>query len=869
MRWTLRLFAVALIVPALIGTATATDYYVDATKGSNDPDGGNVDRPWKTITYALDRLALSQVAGDGHAIRVAAGVYDTTLGEVFPINVRNGVSLIGSGADGCTLDASETEAVLKAVGISDSSTQITGFTVQRGATSQNGAGLFVSAGSHLSIRGNRIVGNKLVYPGVGAAAVYIFDSSPSVVGNEMSSNMLEYEGGVVVVAGRASSPLIEGNAITGNRLEGPATHGRGAGVYVIEGATPRLAENTIAANHVEGTQDQLGGTGIYIKNAGGTIVGNAITGNTVSQYSTGSGIYVVGDSSAPVVRNNLIAKNDHHGIWVVGAAKPEIINNTIADHPGDGIFTGGDFPYSFWAGTPASIVNNIISHNKGYGINEVDEKSDPGEVRYNLLHGNEMGLYRDEGSRGLFTADALNNEVAEATGNIGQDPMFADRSNGDYNLLSTSPAIDAGDPASPSDPDGTRADIGYLPGRSSPQELPYAISPDSLRFGEIVVGSSSTQVLRITNLGDVPLVASEVSSNDAQFGVSQTGFTLPVEGSIELGITFTPTSDEDQKAILSIPHDAKGSPIEVILLGVGIAGGTPGDIDGDGEITAGDAILALRFAAEIQIPTDTQKSAADVDRDGETTAGDAILILRRAVGLIEAFPKPAVAGADHPLLSAQALSISHDGDGKYLKLLIARQGRIAGGDLFLSFPGLTHRILDAHVEGISEEGLAILNVGNGEGIRLSFADPSGITEPLPIALSLRLPKGVDSGRFLPEIGVHLFDAQGRTIDSVDLGRSVATILPSEYRLLRNLPNPFNPSTQIEYQIPQQGHVHLAVYNLLGQKVRVLADGLREAGAFHAVWDGTDTQGIPVATGVYLYQFMSNGFTQTRRMLLLR
>ena len=94
-------------------------------------------------------------------------------------------------------------------------------------------------------------------------------------------------------------------------------------------------------------------------------------------------------------------------------------------------------------------------------------------------------------------------------------------------------------------------------------------------------------------------------------------------------------------------------------------------------------------------------------------------------------------------------------------------------------------------------------------------------------------------------------------------------LPDQYGLNRNMPNPFNPSTVIGYQLPEAGQVRLAIYNLLGQEVRVLVNERREAGSFTAAWDGTDALGRRVGSGVYLYRIQAGSFSATKRMLLLK
>lgn len=94
-------------------------------------------------------------------------------------------------------------------------------------------------------------------------------------------------------------------------------------------------------------------------------------------------------------------------------------------------------------------------------------------------------------------------------------------------------------------------------------------------------------------------------------------------------------------------------------------------------------------------------------------------------------------------------------------------------------------------------------------------------------------------------------------------------LPDEYTLHQNMPNPFNPSTTIGYQLPEAGMVRLAIYNLLGQEVRTLVDERKDAGSFTAAWDGADALGRRVASGVYLYRIQAGGFSASKRMLLLK
>ncbi|MHB9029566.1 MAG: T9SS type A sorting domain-containing protein [Candidatus Latescibacterota bacterium] len=88
--------------------------------------------------------------------------------------------------------------------------------------------------------------------------------------------------------------------------------------------------------------------------------------------------------------------------------------------------------------------------------------------------------------------------------------------------------------------------------------------------------------------------------------------------------------------------------------------------------------------------------------------------------------------------------------------------------------------------------------------------------------------------------------------------------PQAFVLSQNRPNPFNPTTSIEFSIPKEGNVRLEVYNAAGQHVDVLADGRYAAGAHLTAWN---TQGQ--ASGVYFYRLRYGGFSETRKMTLVR
>jgi len=94
-------------------------------------------------------------------------------------------------------------------------------------------------------------------------------------------------------------------------------------------------------------------------------------------------------------------------------------------------------------------------------------------------------------------------------------------------------------------------------------------------------------------------------------------------------------------------------------------------------------------------------------------------------------------------------------------------------------------------------------------------------------------------------------------------------IPAEFALLPNVPNPFNPTTEIAFDLPNECRVELSIYNALGSSVRTLVDETLPGGHHTVVWDGRDNAGKPMPTGIYFYRLTSDEFTSTRKMLLLK
>ncbi|MBI4429247.1 MAG: T9SS type A sorting domain-containing protein [Ignavibacteriales bacterium] len=114
-----------------------------------------------------------------------------------------------------------------------------------------------------------------------------------------------------------------------------------------------------------------------------------------------------------------------------------------------------------------------------------------------------------------------------------------------------------------------------------------------------------------------------------------------------------------------------------------------------------------------------------------------------------------------------------------------------------------------------------------------------------------------------EAGTSAYSLTRRFTTGTSTSVSTTDATPYEFRLLQNYPNPFNPSTTIEYQVPNQTHVVLSVYNVLGELLNTIVDREQEAGSYRVTWQPN------LPTGIYLYRMQAGDFVQVRKLVLVK
>ena len=105
---------------------------------------------------------------------------------------------------------------------------------------------------------------------------------------------------------------------------------------------------------------------------------------------------------------------------------------------------------------------------------------------------------------------------------------------------------------------------------------------------------------------------------------------------------------------------------------------------------------------------------------------------------------------------------------------------------------------------------------------------------------------------------------------IDPSNTDDDLFPSiESALYPARPNPFNPSTVISYSLQERTPVEISIYNIMGQKVRVLVNSIQEAGNHSILWDGRDDRGLSAPSGIYFYRMRTDKQSFHQKMLLLK
>ena len=273
--------------------------------------------------------------------------------------------------------------------------------------------------------------------------------------------------------------------------------------------------------------------------------------------------------------------------------------------------------------------------------------------------------------------------------------------------------------------------------------------------------------------------------------------------------------------------------------------GCAGDLNGDGNVDEAD-INSLNNIMDTF--TDGLGHPGDLNRDGFISEGD-LLLLEDLTELVKDCDQPVLAligyqdvAFNDPLWEVQ-VGVRNEGPGVARNISVEMNKDIA----WLTIPDAT-----CNYSEIAEGGTSY---GDNDSYTFDLTNHPG-------------------GSFNVWFDVTYEDECGnqyqvRLDPEFEPGKSEGDTPITTYRLAQNYPNPFNPSTTISYQIPKSGRVELSIYDVSGRLVRKLVNEYKSEGLHTAEWNGKDSSGRSVSSGIYFYRMKSGEFLETRRMVLLR
>ena len=319
--------------------------------------------------------------------------------------------------------------------------------------------------------------------------------------------------------------------------------------------------------------------------------------------------------------------------------------------------------------------------------------------------------------------------------------------------------------------------------------------------------------------------------------------------------------------------------IDPILCACAAAALNPvGDVDDNFNVNVIDALRTVNVILDLLEPTYFQLWAGDCNQDCEIDILDVIGIVNVILGINTCPPTEQPRSNKRISDSSAQIRIPEiclEAAADFtLPICIDTEDEIRGVQFKLMYdadkltPGtvkLTDRSAQMTVASNVRDGELIVAVYSLDGSNIQAGTGSIVDVPFKVADGavgngmLEITEAVLAKSCTETIPVEIIT------EAIRLG----DLLPEIYALSQNFPNPFNPVTEISYQLPTESGVKLGIYNILGQKVRTLVNYEQPAGQYTVRWDGKDSSGADVASGVYFYRIVASDFTATKRMVLLK
>lgn len=342
------------------------------------------------------------------------------------------------------------------------------------------------------------------------------------------------------------------------------------------------------------------------------------------------------------------------------------------------------------------------------------------------------------------------------------------------------------------------------------------------------------------------------------------GSPSPLRGAT---VTFKATNFGDNGLLIAEQNATKVAK-DTAYVTVGLLG----DITKDRLVDVRDVILCLQFAVKRRTPQSPYEFwAADCVENDTIDVADAYRIILKVLGRL--LPKTtSIANAEEAVIRMPQLTGSA-GETVTLPIFIEGRNDVYAADFDLTYDSTVLTVLA--IEQGAANSLVAENLDKPDKIKLALINADGLVNAQSeiAKLKIRIEKELADATPLTLEHAKLYDASAKPIKLRAIYTNVAEekTLPKAFALFQNHPNPFNPETQIRFQLPGESHVKLTIYNISGQLVRTLVNKQMSAGAWTETWDGRNEQGNQVPSGVYLYRLEAEHgqWTRTKKMILIR
>jgi hypothetical protein len=801
----------------------------------------------------------------GDTLIVRKGVYSpSTNGEVFPLLLRNGVSMIGENMSLCILDAEGGHRVVDCRNIRSLLTCLVNLTLRGGKEEDSrGAGIAISGNARLIIRNCRFTDNHSVLPGgaisvdgssgisienclidsntteMWGGGIYLYQSSPTLSNTVIASNNATRGGGVACF--KTSSPVV-----TGCKVESNMASTLGGGIDCFDNSSPRLDECTLRYNSA------FKGGGLHLQEGSESIVEDSRFFRNSAQY--GGGVFSA-NTGATVFKRNVFEENQ-------------------AGRAGESIGGGGGL--YFYGASEALIDSNVIVHNRA------------GDEQGSLGYGG--GIKCAEGAAPVITRSIIHYNIAN------------DEGGGIWLNRKCSASIESND-------------IQYNTA-GFPRAEPYGVG------GGIFVNNGYAYVANNTISNNLAYVQAGGLFVQSAYPCDHPGkvFCQIVENSITYNTSYhdgggIATSECDSSTYIrnTISHNLAlhgGGGIQAVFNSkahiaenliedneCGTAGGGAIFINRGSRPTIHGNVIRYNAAGEqpgggIECLERTSTIITEnlfLNNSGRT--GGAIHARDSVYAIINrnTFIDNSSNVAGDAFLSYGIQSFFDISNNIFLEGGIGERNTIVLGSetaamienniIVNKFAQEPFRIQNQRQSLVryncfwNEEGDTTSMVGTLYNI---FADP-GFIDPLVLDFNLRSDSPcIDAGNpeslpdpdsTISDIGRFHYD-QRTGIDNLPDEPGMRIVSAS---LNQNYPNPFNPSTLISFTLEDHdlSSVDLKIYDARGHCVRELLSDNLASGVHQILWDGTDNLGARVASGIYFCRLRTHNAESSIKMILTK